>query len=154
MLRGGGEMNLTMTTNQDLANTVYNLLISHKEAEERLEELNDQINKIIPRPKIITIYHIKKVVCNYFRIDINELDLPTRKIEIVQARQIAMYFSRKYIKASLATIGKEIGNRHHATVLWSCQQVENLYESGIFYKEKKIVDYRKIIDDTERLIML
>jgi chromosomal replication initiator protein len=47
----------------------------------------------------------------------------------VQARQLAMYFSKRMTKASLASIGSQIGNRDHATVLHACKTVDNMLET-------------------------
>lgn len=59
-------------------------------------------------------------------MDVETLQSKTRKRHIVQARQLAMYFSKKMTKASLASIGSQIGKRDHATVLHACKTVDNL----------------------------
>jgi chromosomal replication initiator protein len=46
----------------------------------------------------------------------------------VQARQIAMYFSKNLTQSSLASIGSQIGGKDHATVLHACRTVTNLKE--------------------------
>ena len=53
----------------------------------------------------ISIDYIQKVVCDYFNLPLEAINSKTRKREIVQARQLAMYFSKKLTKSSLATIG-------------------------------------------------
>ena len=40
----------------------------------------------------VSIDYIQKVVCDYFDIPIELMKSKTRKREIVQARQLAMYF--------------------------------------------------------------
>ncbi len=57
------------------------------------------------------------------------LQSKTRKREIVQARQVAMFFSKSMTKSSLATIGSQIGGKDHATVLHACKTVNNLIET-------------------------
>ena len=54
---------------------------------------------------------------------------------MVQARHLAMYFAKKLTKNSLANIGKQIGKRDHATVLYACRAVSNLAETNKKYKE-------------------
>lgn len=76
--------------------------------------------------KDVSIDQIQKVVSEYFHMDIETLQSKTRKRHIVQARQIAMYFAKKMTKTSLASIGKQIGSRDHATVLHACKTVNNL----------------------------
>ncbi len=90
----------------------------------------DMIDKLIKNTKReISIDYIQKVVCNYFNIPLDHIQSKTRKREIVQARQVAMFFSKSLTKASLATIGTQIGGKDHATVLHACKTVNNLIET-------------------------
>ena len=75
-------------------------------------------------PKDISVQEIQKTVCNYFGITQDILLSKTRKREICQARQIAMYLSRNLTKNSLSTIGSMIGGKDHATVLHSQYRVQ------------------------------
>ena len=77
----------------------------------------------------ITIDYIQKVVCDYFKLPVESIQLPSRKREIVQARQLSMYFAKKMTKSSLAIIGLQCGNKDHATVLHACKTVANLNET-------------------------
>ncbi len=77
----------------------------------------------------VSIEMIQKVVSKYFDMDVSTLQSKTRKRHIVQARQLAMYFSKRMTKASLASIGSQIGKRDHATVLHACKTVNNLAET-------------------------
>jgi chromosomal replication initiator protein len=77
----------------------------------------------------ISIDFIQKIVCDYFDIPVDSINSKTRKRDIVQARQLAMYYSKKHTKASLATIGLHCGNKDHATVLHACRTVNNLIET-------------------------
>ena len=88
------------------------------------KELNNKFVK--NNKKEVSIEYIQKVVSDYFQMDIQTLQSKTRKRHIVQARQIAMYFAKKFTKASLASIGSQIGRRDHATVLHACKTVDNL----------------------------
>tara|TARA_B100000508_G_scaffold122703_1_gene104972 strand:+ start:7081 stop:8532 length:1452 start_codon:yes stop_codon:yes gene_type:complete len=77
----------------------------------------------------VSIDYIQKVVCDYFDLNIELLKSKTRKREVVQARQIAMFFSKKLTKSSLANIGAHCGGKDHATVLHACKTVNNLMET-------------------------
>ncbi len=93
------------------------------------------INKLVNNTKReITIDFIAKVVCDYFSIPVDSLSIKTRKRETVQARQIAMYFSKNLTKSSLAAIGAQIGGKDHATVLHACRTVANLKETDRSFK--------------------
>jgi chromosomal replication initiator protein len=92
--------------------------------------------------KEISIAHIQKVVSDYFQMDVLTLQSKTRKRHIVQARQLAMFFSKKFTKASLASIGTKIGQRDHATVLHACKTVDNLA-----FTDKQ---FRKYVEDLNK----
>ncbi len=95
-----------------------------------LDLAKDMIDKLIKNTKReISIDYIQKVVCNYFNIPVEQIQSKTRKREIVQARQVAMFFSKSLTKASLATIGSQIGGKDHATVLHACKTVNNLIDT-------------------------
>ena len=83
----------------------------------------------------VSIEYIQKVVSDYFSMDVETLQSKTRKRHIVQARQLAMYFSKKLTKASLASIGSQIGKRDHATVLHACKTVNNLSTTDKQFKK-------------------
>jgi chromosomal replication initiator protein len=90
----------------------------------------------------VSIDYIQKVVSDYFEMDVATLQSKTRKRHIVQARQLAMFFAKKFTKASLASIGSQIGKRDHATVLHACKTVDNLAETDKQFK-KYIEDLTK-----------
>jgi chromosomal replication initiator protein len=77
----------------------------------------------------VSIEYIQKIVCDYFDLPIEMLKSKTRKREVVQARQISMYFSKKMTKSSFANIGAHCGGKDHATVLHACRTVVNLSET-------------------------
>lgn len=89
--------------------------------------------KIVSR--IVTITHktntvekIRDVVCEYFSLSVDAISTKSRKREVVQARQIAMYLSKQLTKNSLSSIGFTIGQRDHATVLHACKIVTDLMD--------------------------
>lgn len=73
----------------------------------------------------ISIDLIQSQVCDYFGIDTNKVREKTRKQEIVEARQIAMYLSKQMTKSSLKTIGLQFGGRDHSTVIHAITSVED-----------------------------
>ncbi len=94
----------------------------------------------------VSIDYIQKVVCDYFDLPIELLKSKTRKREIVQARQIAMYFAKKMTKSSLANIGLHCGGKDHATVLHACRTVNNLQETD--------KHFRKYLEDLEKKLSI
>jgi len=95
-----------------------------------IELARQMIDKFVKNTaREISIDFIQKIVCDYFDIPVDAINSKTRKRDIVQARQLAMYYSKKHTKASLATIGLHCGNKDHATVLHACRTVNNLIET-------------------------
>ena len=94
----------------------------------------------------INIDSITKVVCDHFNIAENKIRDKTRKKEIVQARQLAMYLSKEMTKASLKTIGLHFGGRDHSTVIHACTSIENSKEN-----DKSV---REMIEDLKNQIEL
>ena len=89
---------------------------------------------------------VQQTVCDYFNISREDLVSKSRKRQIVQARQIAMYLCRNLISnCSLAAIGSEIGGKDHATVLHSCMTVSDLMLTD------KV--FRKYVNDIEGLLV-
>jgi chromosomal replication initiator protein len=78
--------------------------------------------------KQISIQSIQEIVCNYFNMEQSALQQNSRKREIVQARQITMYLSKKYTECSLSHIGKVVGQKDHATVLHACKTIKDQIE--------------------------
>ena len=78
--------------------------------------------------KVNTVEKIRDAVCEYFSLSIDAISTKSRKREVVQARQIAMYLSKQLTKSSLASIGNTIGQRDHATVLHACKIVNDLMD--------------------------
>lgn len=84
----------------------------------------------------VSIDKVQKSVCEYFNISKDEMLSKSRKRNIVQARQIAMYLSRNLISnCSLSTIGSEIGGKDHATVLHACMTVSDLMATDAVFKK-------------------
>lgn len=86
--------------------------------------------------KSLTVSTIRERVCAYFKINESALQCKTRQHEVVEARQLAMYFAKKLTNCSLSMIGNAIGNKDHSTVLYSCRTVENRMATDSEYRSK------------------
>lgn len=96
--------------------------------------------------KHISIEDIQRFVCDYFGIDPNKVREKTRKQEIVEARQIAMYLAKTMTKSSLKTIGLHFGGRDHSTVIHAISSVEDRLETSL--------KFGQIIKDIQQRIEL
>ena len=130
------------TNVRELEGAVISLIAqsSFNKVEITQELAQDIVMKFVKNTKReVSIDYIQKVVSDYFQMDIETLQSKTRRRHIVQARQLAMYFAKKFTKASLASIGSQIGKRDHATVLHACKTVDNLT-----FTDKQ---FRKYVED-------
>lgn len=92
----------------------------------------------------LSIDDIQHMVCDYYNVSYDSLLAKTRKREIVQARQIAMYLAKKFTKSSLKSIGEHFSGKDHTTVIHSCQTVENLMDTDPVYKDKLMDVMQKV----------
>ena len=125
------------TTIRDLEGAMVSLLAQStlNKKEITIDLAKQIVDKFVKNTKReISIDYIQKVVCDYFDMQVDTLKSKTRKREIVQARQIAMYFAKTMTKTSLTSIGSQIGGKDHATVLHSCKTVNNLLETDKRFK--------------------
>lgn len=96
--------------------------------------------------KEISIETIQKVICEHLDIPVDKLKAKTRKREVVQARQLSMFFAKEFTNNSLKAIGGHFGGRDHSTVIHSCQAVRNLVDTDD--------DFRDTVDELKKRIQL
>jgi chromosomal replication initiator protein len=83
----------------------------------------------------LTVEEIQHVVCDFLKIPEDLVRARTRKREIVQARQVAMFFCKRLTKHSLKTIGLHFGGRDHSTVIHAVQSVSDQYDTDPTFRE-------------------
>lgn len=139
----------TITSNfRELEGALITLMATatHAHKEVNIDLARNITEKLVGEVKQeLTIDRVQKVVCDYFDITKETLLSKTRKRQIVQARQIAMYMSRTHIpNCSLSTIGSEIGGKDHATVMHACNTVSDLMSTDRLFKQY-CTDIEKIL---------
>lgn len=83
----------------------------------------------------VSVESIQNTVCDYFGIDTNKVREKTRKQEVVEARQIAMYLAKNMTKSSLKTIGLHFGGRDHSTVIHAINSVEDRLKTSLKHQQ-------------------
>jgi len=106
-------------------NTEFNVELARKTISRVIDNFEEQID----------IDFIQKSVSEYFHIPIEQLKAKTRKKEIVNARQVAMYFAKTCTNFSLKAIGQHFGGRDHTTVLHAIDTVNSHLENDDKFKE-------------------
>ena len=77
-------------------------------------------------PTVITIEQIQQLICEHFRVSLDELTGERRSQSIVYPRQVAMYLARELTDSSLPRIGKAFGGRDHTTVMHATSKIAGL----------------------------
>ncbi len=88
------------------------------------------------KPKAITPEIIISVVCEEFGIDRESLLGSSRRRDISQARQVAMFLMRHHTHLSLPKIGEYFGGKDHTTVLYSCEKVAQLQRENLQFERQ------------------
>ncbi len=113
------------------------------------QEINEDLAKqalkdFIRRPHTtLSIDRVQKLVCEYFGIDQHRLHEKTKKREIVQVRQLAMYLCRE-LDYTHKAIGLQFGGRDHSTVVHAIKSVNNLIETDNNYRNRFADIRRKV----------
>ncbi|MBX2866184.1 MAG: chromosomal replication initiator protein DnaA [Leptolyngbyaceae cyanobacterium MAG.088] len=71
------------------------------------------------------------IVSEALSVSTEDLKGNSRRREISQARQIAMYLMRKHTDLSLPKIGEVFGGKDHTTVLYSCDKIAQLIKKDL-----------------------
>jgi len=129
-----------------LISLVAHATLCHRDVNVALAE--SIIGKIVSEEQSeVSIELIVKTVCEYFNITRETMLSKSRKRQIVQARQIAMYECRNLLQnCSLSTIGAELGGKDHATVLHACSTVQDLMSTD--------KAFRQYVTDIENMIVV
>jgi chromosomal replication initiator protein len=77
-------------------------------------------------PVEVSAEMVLDVVAELMNIDLADLQSNSRRREISQARQVAMYLMRQHTNLSLPKIGEALGGKDHTTVMYSCDKVTQL----------------------------
>lgn len=80
-------------------------------------------NMLRNQESVITIEGIKRSVCKFYNVKMQDMDSKKRMRQIAYPRQIAMYLSKELTDQSLPKIGEAFGGRDHTTVLYACNKI-------------------------------
>ncbi|HJX33539.1 MAG TPA: chromosomal replication initiator protein DnaA [Desulfatiglandales bacterium] len=71
----------------------------------------------------VSIEGIKKIICQYFKVDPSALQSKSRKMIYSYPRNMYVYLCRNYSSATLEEIGSSV-NRNHSTIVYSSEVIE------------------------------
>lgn len=76
-----------------------------------------------------TVEDIRGKVAQYFHLREDVINSPSRKQEIVYARQMTIYLAKQLTDTTDTQIGRTLGGRNHATVIHSIKHLQNLLDT-------------------------
>lgn len=85
--------------------------------------------------RLVSIDNIQRVVAEYYKIKISDLNSKRRSRSVARPRQVAMYLAKDLTNHSLPEIGDAFGGRDHTTVLHACRKIKELLESDADIRE-------------------
>lgn len=122
------------TTSRDVEGAIKKLLVHQKFVDSNITI--ETVNKIlkdalIANKKLVTIEKIQQTVAEYYKITKTDLLSDKRDRKFSLPRQIAFYLSKKITKKSFPEIGREFGNKNHATVIFACNKMEKEIQTNV-----------------------
>jgi len=123
-----------ITTNRDVEGAIKKLLINQKflNQEITIEVVQNVLkDNLIANKKSINIDAIQQKTADYFKITKAEILSDKRDRKFSLPRQIAFYLSKILTKKSFPEIGREFGNKNHATVIFACNKITKELEIDI-----------------------
>jgi len=97
------------------------------------------------RRKEITVELIQKTVADYFDLKLTDLKSEKRLKNLVNARQIAIWFCRDMTKASYPDIGLKFGGKDHSTIIHSFKKIDKA-----LLVDSKLLN---VVDEIRRLLI-
>lgn len=71
------------------------------------------------------VHRIQRIVCDYFKVNIDDIKGKKRNQTINYPRQVAIYLCRKMTTESFPKIGTYFGGRDHSTIISAYQKIED-----------------------------
>ncbi len=99
----------------------YQQYKNERVTQKKLEEIIDETIQVVARN--ITANEVVKTVAEFFEVPQADLTDRSRKQEVVEPRQIAMYLLRDMLKLSYPHIGEKLGKRDHTTAIHAYEKI-------------------------------
>jgi chromosomal replication initiator protein len=96
----------------------------------------------------VTVDEILKTVAGKLNVKMSDIKSHKKNKNLVFARQIAMYLSRRMTSASFPDIGEKIGGRDHSTVIYACNKMKKVMEEDLNVK-KLVLELEEILQNKD-----
>ena len=105
----------------------------------------------------VSMRHIRKVVSEHYGLSVEQICQDSNARCYVRPRQVAMYFLRKFTRASLQQTARFFGKKDHTTVHYAQRVVaarmeeDSDFEDDIFHLQDKILQSPVSWGDTKTI---
>lgn len=106
---------ITVLAHASLTNTPISLALAAEQLQDHSLEAD--------RP--LSIGRVQQICADHFNMTVTELNARTRKKDIVEARQLAMFICRDVLKSSFPAIARGFGGKDHSTVIHACDKIRH-----------------------------
>lgn len=122
----------------------YSLMMNHGKVtlDVAIDALKDQMTQKTVFKNDVA--RVQRVVCDYYKISIDDMLGKKRTYAINFPRQVAIYLCRTLTSESFPKLGTYFGGRDHSTIISACQRIEKELKSneqlkGVIKEIKKIL---------------
>ncbi|MDA8015879.1 MAG: chromosomal replication initiator protein DnaA [Thermoanaerobaculia bacterium] len=91
-----------------------------------LELTKETLKDILPQGKTVSPAEIIKFVARHYGLKVSEIKSKNNSKHIAFPRQVAMYLCKQLTQMSYPDIGKQFNGKHHSTVIYSVEKIEEL----------------------------
>lgn len=95
----------------------------------------------------ITPAQVVKAVAEFYELSSTDIISKGRKKEIVEPRQVAMYFLREMLNMSYPFIAEKMGKRDHTTAIYACEKITHAANQNPAFSQK-LVMIKELINKT------
>ncbi len=128
---------------------ILNRIVFYKNAKKNeitKEIIENIINETVGQSlKNVTPDAIIKTVADHFQIPVSELISKSRKQEIIEPRQIAVYLLREVLDLSYPCIGEKLGKRDHTTAIYAYNKISDAITKNSGLNQKILLIKDQII---------
>jgi chromosomal replication initiator protein len=79
-----------------------------------------------PDTAVLQVSHVESAVAAYFGVNPAAIQSSRKDRTVSLARHFCMYLARKHTRLSCVELGKQMGNKNHATIIMACKKIEDL----------------------------
>ena len=95
--------------------------------------IKDVLSEQMSTPLIIE--RIMADVCNIYGCSVSDIKSSSRRSNVAEARKMAMYIMKEVCGLTMEEVGKELGGRDHATVVYNLKIVKEKMNSDKYYHD-------------------